>query len=153
MPGLACGFMRQSLGRADRTMEAHCITGQHVVAVLLRSGSWQLTTTRLVWEVEGLHLRVDRAAGSRSAGSSTPVEYARARSVFVGNLHFDTQVWVKRTRNNRSAAGLIFVQNTAMTLVTRADVSCFCLNMPYQLSPAICCVCMWSHTCHTSCMT
>ena len=46
-------------------------------------------------QVEGLHLRVDRAAGSRSTGGgAAPVEYARARSVFVGNLHFDTLVRV-----------------------------------------------------------
>ena len=43
--------------------------------------------------MEGLHLRVDRAVGSRAGADAATVEYARARSVFVGNLHFDTQVW------------------------------------------------------------
>ena len=51
-------------------------------------------------QVEELHIRVDRATrkradggGSTSAtgGDSDGVEYVRARSVFVGNLHFDVQ--------------------------------------------------------------
>jgi len=59
------------------------------------SASWSERVTAILNmpKVEGLHLRVDRAAGSRQSGAgAAPVEYARARSVFVGNLHFDTQV-------------------------------------------------------------
>ena len=68
---------------------------------------WQLnsTTDGIGTQVEGLHLRVDRAAGSRSASGATPVEYARARSVFVGNLHFDTHVRVVNTRNGGNLPG------------------------------------------------
>ena len=48
-------------------------------------------------QVDSLHIRVDKAVGVRDAAGSgtgskaTGVEYARARSVFVGNLHFDVQ--------------------------------------------------------------
>ena len=58
-----------------------------------------------LWQVEGLHLRVDRAAGSRSGSGATPVEYARPRSVFVGNLHFDTQVAGHQQQNTVSSDG------------------------------------------------
>mmetsp|Transcript_24423 Transcript_24423/g.33660 ORF Transcript_24423/g.33660 Transcript_24423/m.33660 type:complete len:253 (-) Transcript_24423:6-764(-) len=40
-------------------------------------------------EMEGRHLRVDRAARP-SDGSGSEVEYDRTRSVFLGNLHFTT---------------------------------------------------------------
>lgn len=49
-------------------------------------------------QVEELHIRVDRATRKRADGGGSVtadgpegVEYVRARSVFVGNLHFDVQ--------------------------------------------------------------
>lgn len=43
-------------------------------------------------QVEGLHIRVDKASRPSKDGSSSGVEYDRARSVFVGNLAFDIEV-------------------------------------------------------------
>jgi hypothetical protein len=45
-------------------------------------------------QFEGRHIRVDRAAAvsKGTAGGGTQVIYDSARSVFVGNLPFDTQV-------------------------------------------------------------
>lgn len=49
-------------------------------------------------QVGDLHIRVDRATckradggGSVTADGPEGVEYVRARSIFVGNLHFDVQ--------------------------------------------------------------
>ena len=42
-------------------------------------------------QMEGLHLRVDRAAPPKAKGG-TGTQYDPARSIFVGNLHFQTKV-------------------------------------------------------------
>ena len=46
----------------------------------------------LLRQVDGLHIRVDRAGHARKHGASTGVEYDRARSIFIGNLAFDVEV-------------------------------------------------------------
>ena len=43
-------------------------------------------------QVDGLHVRVDRAAGASKDGAKGSVEYDRTCSVFVGNLPFDVEV-------------------------------------------------------------
>ena len=53
-----------------------------------------LTRCSAVPQLEGLHMRVDRAAPAFQEGSGSVggVHYERGRSVFVGNLPFDVEV-------------------------------------------------------------
>ena len=43
-------------------------------------------------QVQGHHIRVDRASGARKEGKVAKTEYDRSCSVFVGNLPFDVKV-------------------------------------------------------------
>ena len=43
-------------------------------------------------QVEGLHIRVDRAGQSAHGSAGGSVMYERNRTVFVGNLPFDVEV-------------------------------------------------------------
>lgn len=68
----------------------------HVVLVVWFSKFSALNQLACGMQFQGKHIRVDMATAPHkegAAGTSNAAEYDRTRSIFLGNVPFDVEVW------------------------------------------------------------